>query len=254
MISVNKKCQTKNCQIDAIYGLSNKRPQFCNQHKIPGMVNIYLEKKCDILECENEYEFVIDKQKYCLKHCPDEKYEIVLKRKCKYCDIEQASDYVCKECLKIQAKKEWMVVRHIRKNIQTNFEYNTSKMLQGCSKKRPDVYFELDKHCVIVEIDENQHKMYEDACECARINEIVNGIGGKSVIIIRFNPDKIKNLNKEIQVDWNTRLIKLIEVIKSELVANYDQFIVEIIQLYYDDNFEQYMDIKRENITDIVCL
>lgn len=74
-----------------------------------------------------------------------------------------------------------MVVRYIRKNINTKFEYNTSKILQGCSKKRPDVFFELDKHCVIVEIDEDQHKNYIESCECARINEIVNGIGGKSV-------------------------------------------------------------------------
>ena len=147
-----------------------------------------------------------------------------------------------------------MVVRYIRKNIDTRFEYNSSKMLQGCSKKRPDVFFELDKHCVIVEIDENQHKTYDDVCECARINEIVSGIGGKSVIIIRFNPDKIKNLNKEIKIDWSVRLAKLIEVIKCELVANYDQFKVEIIQLYYDDNLKQYADIKREDITYLVCI
>lgn len=98
-----------------------------------------------------------------------------------------------------------MVARDIRKNIKC--EYNTSKMLQGCSKKRPDVFFQLDKHCVVVEIDEDQHKTYADKCECSRINEIVNGIGGKSVIIIRFNPDKIKN-NKEVKIDWDTRLVK----------------------------------------------
>jgi very-short-patch-repair endonuclease len=52
-------------------------------------------------------------------------------------------------------------------------------MLQGCSKRRPDVYFELLKHCIIVEIDENQHKAstkteaYKDICECAQLSEIV---------------------------------------------------------------------------------
>ncbi len=55
-------------------------------------------------------------------------------------------------------------------------------MLQGCSKKRPDIYFELERHCVIVEVDEHQHNAYEDSCECSRINEIVNGIGGKSFL------------------------------------------------------------------------
>ena len=36
-------------------------------------------------------------------------------------------------------------------------------------------------------MSENQHNYYEDSCECSRINEIVNGIGGRPVIIIRYN-------------------------------------------------------------------
>ena len=63
-------------------------------------------------------------------------------------------------------------------------------------KKRQDIYFELDKRCVIVGIDENQHNTYGDSCECAKLNEIINGISEKSVIIIRYNPDKIYNKNK----------------------------------------------------------
>ncbi len=47
------------------------------------------------------------------------------------------------------------IVRYLRNNINTKFEYNSSKILNGCSKKRPDVFFDLQKHCVIVEIDEN---------------------------------------------------------------------------------------------------
>jgi len=34
-------------------------------------------------------------------------------------------------------------------------------MLQGCSKKRPDIYFELNSHCLIVEIDEQIKKLIE---------------------------------------------------------------------------------------------
>lgn len=39
-----------------------------------------------------------------------------------------------------------IIIRYLRKNINTQFEYNSSKMLGACSKKRPDVYFELNKH------------------------------------------------------------------------------------------------------------
>jgi len=37
--------------------------------------------------------------------------------------------------LKIKNKKEWGIVRHLKKNIKTKFEYDSSKMLNGCSKK-----------------------------------------------------------------------------------------------------------------------
>ena len=61
-------------------------------------------------------------------------------------------------------------------------------------------FFELLKHNVIVEIDENQHKAYLEQCECARINEIVNDNGGKSFIFIRFNPNTIikNNCNNKL--------------------------------------------------------
>jgi asparagine synthetase B (glutamine-hydrolysing) len=130
-------------------------------------------------------------------------------------------------------------VQYLRKTIDTKFEYNTSKMLQGCSKKRPDIYFELNSHCLIVEIDENQHNTYEDSCECARINEIVNGIGGKSVIIIRFNPDKYKNNGKSC----NPMLVNRLPVLESEInkqikriECNQNMELLEVIELYYDKN------------------
>ena len=145
-------------------------------------------------------------------------------------------------------------MRYLKKNIDTKMKHDTSTMLNGCSKKRPDIYYELDKHCVIVEIDEHQHKSYSEICECARINEIVSPIGGKSVIFIRYNPDKITNNGKVVEFSMQDRLDILIEIIKSELIKNYDQFCIKIIQLFYDDNYELYELIKEENITDKVAV
>ena len=216
------------------------------------MKNLVLESKCEMDHCNNEYDFIVDDQKLCLKHCPEE-YEISLKKQCQYCDLVE-TDYVCRDCMKLQNKKEWSIVRYIKRNIDTPFIHNSSQMLQGCSLKRPDVYFELAKHCVIVEVDENQHHSYSEICECARINEIVNGIGGKSVILIRYNPDKIKHKNIEIKFDLNDKLNTLIQIIKTELSFDYDQFIVKLIQLYYNDNNDEYCEIKIDNITDLVCV
>jgi len=66
--------------------------------------------------------------------------------------------------------------------------------------------------------DENQHNTYEDTCECSRINEIVNGIGGKPVIIIRYNPDIIKNNGKQQNIPQNDKIDLLVNTIKKELI------------------------------------
>jgi hypothetical protein len=155
MINIrNNKCTE--CNNQALFGLSGKRAQYCTVHRKSRMINVFLESKCSILDCEREHDVIVGDLKYCLKHCPDERYGVRLKRLCKYCDIKDISDYVCKNCTKISCKKEWAIVRYLRKTIVTKFEHNSSRMLQGCSKKRPDVYFELPTHCVIVEIDEHQ--------------------------------------------------------------------------------------------------
>lgn len=257
MINItNTKCQTDKCKATAKFGRVGKRKQYCENHKKKDMINLDIEYKCN--ECNNDYEFIINNIKYCLEHCKNKEYEIIIKKKCKYCDIEEKSNYVCGECKKIATKKEWSVVRYIKKNIDTKFNHNMKIQDQNCTNKRPDVYFELDTHCVIVEIDENQHKSYEAICECARINEIVNSIGGKSVVFIRYNPDKTYNTyngnKKEIQVELIEKLKTLIKIIKTELIKEYDKFCVKLIQLYYDDNCKKYMNIKRENITDKVSI
>ena len=254
MINLGKKnCQKSKCKELAIFGFKDKKPHFCIAHRQPKMINLILENKCSILDCDDEHTDIVDNIKYCNKHIPENSLTNV-KRLCKYCDIKEESEYICKDCKKIKNKKEWAVVRYLRKAIDTKFEYNSSKMLQGCSNKRPDVYFELNKHCVIVEIDENQHNSYEDKCECARINEIVNGIGGKSVIIIRYNPDVVKNKNKVLTINQKDRIDLLVKTIKEEIIKEYDTFIVKNIQLYYNDDYETYQPIKEENITDIVAL
>jgi hypothetical protein len=53
------------------------------------MINIILDNKCCVLDCENDYE-IIDKnnEKFCMKHA-DKNLEISIKLLCKYCDIEQ---------------------------------------------------------------------------------------------------------------------------------------------------------------------
>lgn len=50
------------------------------------------------------------------------------------------------------------------------------------------------------------------------------------------------------------KLYLLIETIKEELIKTYDYFIVKLIQLYYDDQYEKYQKYKEENITNKVAI
>jgi hypothetical protein len=104
---------------------------------------------------------------------------------------------------------------------------------------------------LIVEIDENEHKSYEDTCECARINEIVGSIR-RSVIFIRFNPDKTYHKDIKINFDYKKKYDMLVQTIKNELTTEYDTFLVKVIQLYYSDTYDIYQETKEEIITDKV--
>ena len=101
-------------------------------------------------------------------------------------------------------------------------------------------------------MDENQHRNYNEVCECARISEIVGSIGGKSVIFIRFNPDKFKFKNVIFEVSIKDKLNLLVDILKKELVKDYEVFIVKVIQLYYDSDIEEH--INEMNITNLVSV
>jgi hypothetical protein len=81
-----------------------------------------------------------------------------------------------------------------------------------------------------------------------------NGIGGRSVIIIRYNPDAVKNKGIILNINNADRIDLLVKTIKEELIKEYNSFIVKIIQIFYNDNYDKYQNIKEENITDLVCI
>jgi hypothetical protein len=70
----------------------------------------------------------------------------------------------------------------------------------GCSKKRPDVRFDFGNMVIIIEIDENRHEGYN--CENKRIMTIMQDIGMRPLIVIRFNPDSYKNKSKNVSSCW----------------------------------------------------
>ena len=92
--------------------------------------------------------------------------------------------------------KEYAVLEFIRNNYPDHTWVNDKIIDGGCSKKRPDIFLELLTHSIIIEIDENQHKTY-DNCEIKRINLLFEDLGDRHIVFIRFNPDDYLNKNNK---------------------------------------------------------
>lgn len=59
--------------------------------------------------------------------------------------------------------------------------------------RRPDYLFDLKYIVVILEIDEGQHRSYDDQCEKARIGEIALALNFRPHVYLRINPDSYKD-------------------------------------------------------------
>jgi hypothetical protein len=87
----------------------------------------------------------------------------------------------------------------------------------------------------------------------------VNGIGGRPVIIIRFNPDTTRTAaGKVLPIRVGDKLDLLVATIKEMIVTTPDAFMVKLIQLYFDDNslgsHTDYSPRRDEDITTLVCV
>lgn len=260
MIDLGKKiteCIIENCPNMPRFNYRNKKPIYCDHHKLPEMIDLEQSKKCCVIDCIDRPISSINENYYCTTHYPDRVALSVFNRECSICGLAP-NNFLCSECKKRNHKhihsKEWDVANHLLQHINQNPVLDRMLPAKECSKRRPDVYYSCNQHVVIVEIDEDQHRRYDPTCECARISEIVGAIGGRAVTIIRYNPDKIKSEGRVFNVPRNDRLERLVGVVKTELNVVPTEFKVKLIQLYYDGDDEIYESYKEDNITTLVAI
>ena len=224
---ISSRCIT--CKIKRpTFNLPNEnKPIYCGDCRLPDMIDVK-NPRCITNLCEQ----VSKKDKYCWRcyyfHNPDKK----------------------PSRLKV---KEEEVVNYLKQELK-DIQMITDKALIGdgiCIRSKPDILIHLNKHSIIIEIDEEQHKWYNPICDEARINNIQEALN-RPIIIIRFNPDdytengrKIKScfkndektgfkvIPKNQQQNWDNRLAKLKETIINE-INNYTDEPVKIIKLFYD--------------------
>ena len=227
---VSPKCIICNDK-QPIYNLpTERRGLYCNDCKLPDMIDVK-HRKCITNLCQ---QFTTKNNNYC--------------KRCYY--FHNPS----KKPKRLKVKEE-EVVNYLKQEFK-DIEMITDKALIGdglCLRSKPDVLIHLNKHSIIVEIDEDQHKYsnYNPYCDEARINNIQEALN-RPIIIIRFNPDDYTDKGKKIKScfkddektglktipknkldDWNNRLSVLKNIINDNLEYLNDEPI-KIIKLFYD--------------------
>jgi len=129
------------------------------------------------------------------------------------------------------------------------------------SRRRPDIYVDLGRFVLVVEVDENQHTVYDNSDENKRLQDLQRDIAGKKLMLFRFNPDQYINeegdrtgscwrkdkqgvcrIVSTKQREWNERL----EILRSKIDFVYkldeskcDKYIfngttIDVTELFFD--------------------
>jgi hypothetical protein len=142
--------------------------------------------------------------------------------------------------------KELAVLCHLEQHFPKHHIVNDRPISGGCSKKKPDFFFELLTHVIIVEVDEHGHMPYDKSCEEVRMMELSEDIAHRPLVFIRFNPDKTSTepgcwgydetgravVKKKRAIEWQERLATLTAKITFWL-STIPNKTVELIKLYY---------------------
>ena len=205
----NKRCQEPNCDTIARFALPGNQHQFCSGHKKPGMI-YNPRRKCR--ECKDIAIYGYTEATHCELHRKENQYNFVLFscEKCG-CDHIRTHNGICvytedynKRCnTKEQRILNWLKSEDIpilSHNKQVN---NTT----SGNKERPDFILpsKNNTHIIILEVDENQHRNYQEHCECTRMVNISQSYG-KQTIFIRYNPDPYTTNKRKCDPPYSKRM------------------------------------------------
>ena len=114
-----------------------------------------------------------------------------------------------------------------------------------------NLYCDLPDRVVFVEINKRHHTIEKKTCE--RMCEIVAAIGGRPVVFIRHNPGPFDWKGKTHNASRTEKVELLVNVIKDEMARKISGFEVKLMQLWYDDDLDEYMPCKIDDITSLVA-
>jgi hypothetical protein len=161
------------------------------------------------------------------KECQSCHFLYILNKK-GFCGICDPDDFNKTRLAKQNQVKNWLDAK--------GYKYTSCDTMVDngeCFKYRPDFLFDCDKHYVVLEVDENQHKNIAEDCECVRMINIFNGLG-LTTKFIRYNPDKFKINKSSKDPSFGSRM----KVLEQHLMYAFNDEPISplsIKHLFYDD-------------------
>jgi hypothetical protein len=220
MVIVRKKlCITCNTN-QSTYNLKGLKAQYCNKCKTIDMINVM--DKCKNPDCVStgsiKYKYYCT---FCFQHLfPNDTLALNIRKKTKE--------------------------NYVRDFLKENFGYfiNDIPLWTGncdCShRRRIDFRVLIGNTLLCIEVDENQHKSYNESTEEIRYNDLYMIHSGK-FIFIRFNPDSYINSNGTKKNNcMKTRMTYLENEINNQIdrIGNEEnEELLEIVYLFYN-NFD----------------
>lgn len=136
-------------------------------------------------------------------------------------------------------KRQDTVFEFIAENFpESEIRYDKQLPDQNCTKFRPDVLFVLPFRKLIVECDENSHKLIPNDCEAKRMSDLASSGEILPTVFIRFNPDLYRDSEgKKRKISIEQRLSKLRDEIEYWLDQVHEQKeFITVVYLYYDNS------------------
>ena len=260
---VSKRCLDPDCTTKPSYGLpDDKKATYCKSHASDDMIDIK-HKRCLDPDCTKNpvYGLPDDKRAtYCKSHALEGMINIVNKL-CETCNstrINPKYNPNCSRChfylnpndprIRNYKTKEHAYMTAILEKFP---QFKLDKTINGgCSKRRPDGFLDLLTHVIIIEIDENEHKSYDDTCNNRRTMELSQDVGHRPIVFIRLNPDgytldgkrmkgsfsltKKTGELKVVKKEFNKRLNLLIESVDHHINTIPDK-IISVEYLYFTE-------------------
>ncbi len=178
----------------------NLQKQYCKKCK-GGMICSHNLQRRQCKKCKGSVLCPCGRNKYlCSKHGGS--------NLCNSCKMSQKSrKYSNKYCLDCYRALNPELVKNIKKLVRKQdildrvyqqlypkFKWDLKDKIinDSCNKRRPDYFIDCKTHCIILEVDENQHKHYDKQCEVSRVNELFTGLGDRKLIFVRLNVDSYR--------------------------------------------------------------